>query len=208
MQDRIPTLFLFLRGLFMSLLILGLCFFLGIHSAKLFFPELRANTIERFGEYGWKAIYSIFALLGFTLIVMGYAEARYSPIWLWYPAIWLNYLTNALMLFCFLFMASSNIPGNRIKAKVKHPLLIATKIWAFAHLISNPTLADFLLFGSFLVWAVLLFRKLRRLPDETPYSEPKWWKDAAAISLGLVTFVCFGRFFHPLLIGVSPFPHG
>jgi uncharacterized membrane protein len=52
------------------------------------------------------------------------------------------------MLFVFPLFLAANLPG-RIKTAAKHPLLAAEKIWAFAHLLLNGTLADVLLFGSF-----------------------------------------------------------
>ena len=33
-------------------------------------------------------------------------------------------------------------------------MLLATKVWALAHLLANGSLADVVLFGSFLAWAV------------------------------------------------------
>ena len=47
--------------------------------------------------------------------------------------------------------------GNTISTR-----LCSAKLWAFAHLIANGTLAAAVLFGSFLVWAVVDFASSRR----------------------------------------------
>lgn len=189
----------------MLLLVLGLVLFLGIHSAKMLFPQVRIQLINKVTENGWKGIYSLISVAGFVLIVIGYGQARYEPLWLWYPPIWLNHVTTTLVFFTFILLAASRVPGNRIKAKVKHPMLIAVKVWAFAHLLSNPTLADVILFGSFLVWSVSLFRTLKKQPAEMDEPAPDWRRDALTLLIGVLTFGCFGAFFHPKLIGVSPF---
>ena len=49
------------------------------------------------------------------------------------------------------------MPRNQIEAKLNHPMVLATKMWALAHVLANGSLAAAVLFGSFLVWSVLLF---------------------------------------------------
>ena len=58
---------------------------------------------------------------------------------------------------------------------MKHPMLTATKAWALAHLLVNGNLADVLLFGSFLAWAVanriaVGKRVVRKVPARRPES--------------------------------------
>jgi hypothetical protein len=53
------------------------------------------------------------------------------------------------------------VPGQ-IKAKLKHPFLVAIKTWALAHLIANGDLASIVLFGSFLAYAVYDRTTLKR----------------------------------------------
>ncbi len=110
------------------------------------------------------------------------------------------------------------VPGNRIKAAVAHPMVLGVKVWAVAHLISNGTLADVLLFGAFLAWAVADFRSARRraggegaaalqLPRQEA-AEPVPMlaaPDLIVIAIGLAGWAAFGTFLHAWLIGVRPF---
>jgi uncharacterized membrane protein len=45
-------------------------------------------------------------------------------------------------------------------------MLAAVKLWAVAHLLANGTLADVLLFGGFLAWAVADRIAVKRLTDQ------------------------------------------
>jgi len=139
----------------MSLLILGLILFLGIHSIRIFADGLRSRQVEKFGLLGWKAIYSIIALLGFVLIIYGYGEARLAPVVVWSPPVWTRHLAALLTIPAFILLVAAYVPGTRIKQKVGQPMVASVKIWAFAHLLANGALADVLLFGAFLAWAFL-----------------------------------------------------
>src|SRR5512139_1617412 len=137
-------------------LVTGLVIFLGVHSTRIFAPAWRERTIARLGAGPWKGVYSIASLAGFVLIVGGYAAARAAPdpVVLYQPPFWLRHVAMLVMLPVFPLLLSAYLPG-RIKAAVKHPMLAATKAWALAHLLANGMLADLLLFGGFLLWAVV-----------------------------------------------------
>ena len=49
-----------------------------------------------------------------------------------------------------------------MKAKLHHPQVLAVKVWAFGHLLATGMLHDVVLFGAFLLWAIVLFAVLRR----------------------------------------------
>ena len=139
----------------MLLLIVGLVVFLGIHSMRILAPEWRDAQRERLGEGRWKGLYSLASLAGFVLVVWGYARAwPVAPV-LYEPPVFMKHITLALMLPAMIALMVFNLPPGRLKPALKHPLLVATKIWAFAHLLANGDLASLLLFGSFLGWAVL-----------------------------------------------------
>ena len=126
----------------MTLLIVGLALFLGQHSTAIFAPELRSNIIRQIGERWWKVLYSIASLLTLALIIYGYAEARQEPIWLWQPQVAMRHTALLLTLVAFILLAAAYIPGNRLKSRVGHPMLLAVKFWALAHLLANGTFAD------------------------------------------------------------------
>src|SRR6202051_2462884 len=138
----------------MSLLIVGLVLFLGVHSVAIVAPALRARTIHRLGEGAWKGPYALVSLAGFVLICYGFGLARQAPVILYSPPIWLRHGAVLLMLVVFPLILAAYLPG-RIKTAAKHPMLAAVKFWAFAHLLANGSLADVLLFGGFLRWGVL-----------------------------------------------------
>ncbi|MEY3252619.1 MAG: hypothetical protein RL227_1592, partial [Pseudomonadota bacterium] len=145
----------------MTLLILGLVIFLGVHSARIVAEPWRARTIARLGEGAWKGGYALLSLAGFALLVYGYGQARMAPVVLWASPTWTRHLAALLMLVSFVMLAATYVPRNGIKAKLRHPMVLAVKVWALSHLVANNTLADLLLFGGFLVWAVLSFRAAR-----------------------------------------------
>jgi uncharacterized membrane protein len=190
----------------MIILIAGLVIFLGVHSISIVDRPWRDRMFAHMGEKKWKALYSITALIGFAMLVYGYGVARHNPIVVYVPPYWLRYVTGVLMLPVFPLLFASYLPG-RIKSTVKHPMLLAVKIWATAHLLANGMLADILLFGGFLAWAVIDRISVKRNPrGPVDRIAPSTRNDVIAIGGGVVTYVVFMRWLHAWLIGVVPFP--
>jgi uncharacterized membrane protein len=191
----------------MSLLILGLVLFLGTHSLRMFADGWRTTTRARMGEGAFKGVYTLLSLAGFALICYGYGLARQSPVVLWQPPVAMRHVAALLTLVAFIFLAASGVPRNSIKSKLKHPMVLGTKVWAFAHLLSNGNLADVVLFGTFLVWAVLNFRAARgrdRAQGIT-YAAGTASGTAITVVVGVVLWVVFALWLHGMLIGVRPF---
>jgi len=155
----------------MTVLILGLAIFLGVHSIAIVSADLRARALAKLGEGGWKGLYALASLGGFVLIVYGFGLARQSPVVLYTPPHFLRHVTFLLMLPVFPLILAAYLPG-RIKSALKHPMLAAVKFWALAHLLSNGMLADVLLFGGFLAWAVLDRISLKRRPPHRGGARP------------------------------------
>lgn len=186
----------------MALLILGLVIFLGIHSIAIAAPDLRARAIARMGEGGWKGMYTLVSLCGFVLLVYGFGLARQSPVVLYTPPHFLRHVTFLFMLPVFPLLFAAYLPG-RIKTAAKHPMLAAVKFWAFAHLLSNGTLADVLLFGGFLAWAVLDRISFKRRPPQVlRTAPPRRFNDLIAVVSGLAVYALFIGWAHRWLIGV------
>jgi uncharacterized membrane protein len=186
------------------LLILGLAVFLGVHSLAIVGPEFRARSIRRMGEGAWKGLYALLSLAGFVLICYGFGLARQTPVILYSPPVWLRQVTLLLMLPVFPLLLGAYLPG-RIKSAAKHPMLAAVKIWAFAHLLANGTLADVLLFGSFLAWAVIDRLSLkRRAPAVLRSAAPGPWNDVLAVLIGLAIYAVTVGWAHLRLFGVAP----
>jgi uncharacterized membrane protein len=185
-------------------MILGLVIFLGVHSIAIVSPGLRNRAVARLGEGAWKGLYALLSLLGLLLIIYGFGAARHSPV-VWYtPPPFLRHVTFLFMLPVFPLLIAAYLPG-RIRTAMKHPMLAAVKLWAFAHLLSNGMAADVLLFGGFLAWAVLDRISLKRRPPQAiPSAPPAAFNDVIAVVLGLALYVLFLFSAHLRLFGVSP----
>ena len=191
----------------MTLLILGLVIFLGMHSVAIVAPAWCDARIAQRGERTWKGLYAVASLVGFVLLVYGYGLARQAPVVLYTPPAALRHVALLLMLPVFPLFIAPYFPG-RISRATKHPQLLSVKIWATAHLIANGTLADVVLFGAFLAWAVADRISVKRRPavevHKVPGAAPSGANDAIAVVVGLAVYVVFLFWAHRALIGVSP----
>jgi uncharacterized membrane protein len=190
----------------MGLLIFGLVVFIGTH---LFTTRraARAGLIARIGEGPYKAVYAVLSLI--SLVLIGYGFARYRAagmIDVWHPPIWTKHLAAALVWPAVIFVVAAYIPG-RIKAALKHPMLVGVKLWALAHLIANGDLGSIVLFGSILAWAVFDRITLKRRSDAGGPSIPAGGvrNDIIAVVVGTLVYVGLGLWFHPAVIGVPVF---
>jgi uncharacterized membrane protein len=190
----------------MTILVLGLIIFLGLHSVRMLASDWRTAQIARIGEGPWKGLYSLASLAGLVLIVWGYGAARANPTLLWNPPDWLRYVTIVLTFVSFILIAAAYVPGTRIKARLGHPMVAGVKTWAFAHLIANGTLAGTILFGGFLLWAMVNFAVSRRRDRDSGVTYPTGTLagDAIATFVGAIAWVVFAFFLHGWLIGVRP----
>ncbi|MBD1549357.1 NnrU family protein [Roseibium aggregatum] len=190
----------------MELLVLGLLVFLGAHALPIF-SGARNALVARLGAMPYRGLFSVVSAVGLVLIVMGYGQARMdgSPL-LYDPPAWTRHVTMLLMLPVFVLLIATYVPG-RIRKITRHPMLVAVKLWALAHLLSNGDLASVLLFGGFLVWAVADRISVKRRGDPgTPFSVEVAGKgpaaDIFAIVAGLVVYGLFVWKGHALVIGV------
>ena len=141
------------------------------------------------------------------MIIWGYGQARLTPTPVWLPPVATRHIAILLMLPALILMVAAYVPGNVLKAKLHHPMVLSVKVWALAHLLSNGNLADILLFGSFLIWAVFNFRAARQRdranPTEAGASKPLALILTLVLGTGAWAALIMGG--HRLLIGVSPF---
>jgi uncharacterized membrane protein len=187
----------------MTLLIAGMVVFFGMHLVRVLAPGLRDAGIARFGALGWKAVYSVVSLAGFALLLYGYAATRWSSPQLWAPApAWIRMAVALAMLPVLVVFVAAYVPG-KMRAAFRHPMVLATAAWAALHLLVNGRLADLLLFGGFLAWALLLAVASFRRPPAVAVKSPALAWDAVAIVAGTAAWwwLAFGGG-HILLFGM------
>ena len=207
----------------MTQLILGLILFLGAHSVRIWADGWRNQTIEAYGEKAFKGVYALVSILGFYLLVVGYGEARLQTVALWNPPIFTKHISLLLMLFSSILLMATYIPRNHFKMRLGHPMVLSVKVWALSHLLANGYLADLVLFGSFLIWAVLNFRSARArdralllnlndaedpaaepLTESESTNQPKLLSTIITLVGGMAIWALITFVLHAKIVGVSP----
>jgi len=191
----------------MAYLLAGLLLFLGVHSLRIFADGWRAQQIGRIGPLPWKGLISVLSLAGFALLVWGWGMARQTPVVLWQPPVGMRHAASLLTLLAFVLLAAAYVPGNAIKARFHHPMVLGVKTWALAHLLSNGNVAHVVLFGSFLAWGVLLFIASRRRDrrEVTVYAPGRLAPTLVTVVVGVAAWAVFAFKLHGMWIGVRPF---
>ena len=190
----------------MTLLIVGLVLFLGVHSVRIFADGWRTRMMTRLGEKGWKGLYSLVSIAGFVLLIYGFGLARQQPVLLYVPPLWLRHLNALFTLVAFVLVTAAYVPRNHFKAKLGHPMLAGAKTWAFGHLLATGMLHDVVLFGAFLLWAVVDFVVSRRRDRANGTVYPAGTLGGDAVTVGVVAWAVFAFLLHARLIGVNPMP--
>ena len=185
-------------------LLIGIVLFFGAHSASIVALPVRDRMVAS-SETAWKAVYALASIAGIVLMVRGYAELRATPTVLYATPYWMRHVAALLLLPVFVFFIAPYFPG-RIKTALKHPQLVAVKLWAVAHLLVNGMLADVVLFGSFLAWAVVDRISLKRRPQRPlPGAPESAANDVIIVVVGLALYAVFAFWAHAWLFGVRPF---
>jgi uncharacterized membrane protein len=189
----------------LAVLILGLVVFIANH-LFVSFRDARAAAIARLGKPVYHTLFGIVSLIGVALIAWGYATYRANDwVQVWTPPDGMRHATIGLMLIASILIAAYIVPSH-IKAWTKHPLILAVKTWAFAHLLINGDLGSMLMFGSLLAWAIFAFASARRRKDVVlPRAPDGWLNDGIVIVLGIAIYLALGFWFHPHVIGIPVF---
>jgi uncharacterized membrane protein len=188
-------------------LLLGLLIFFASHSVRIIADDWRAKFIAEKGNLAWRGLFSVVSLVGLVLIIYGFGMSRADPVFLWNPPLWTRHVAALLVLVAFFLLVAAYIPRNHIKAKLGHPMFLGIKVWAFAHLIANGRLGDVLLFGTFLVWAIVGYSAARKRDRKAGvvYESGTLTGSALVSSAGTVAYAVFAFGLHSLLIGVPVF---
>lgn len=186
----------------MTALIIGLLGFHGLHSIRMVAPGFRQNMITKLGEGAWKGGYSLATLLFLVLIVMSFRNAQAQSDILWQLPTWGRHVAFLFMLGAFILIPF-NMRSSRFRFITHHPFLLAIVLWSSAHLLVRSDTASVLLFGSFLVWALINWVSNKRRGGDMPPLAPLYI-DLIAIAGGVIAWFLFFMFGHEFLFGVSP----
>src|SRR5882672_5043731 len=189
----------------MAYLVLGLVLFLGVHSVSIVAPAWRDRIAVRLGN-AWRCLYSLLSIAGFVAIIWGYDIARRNPVVLYTPWASARYLTAVLMIPVFPLVLAAYFPGH-IKRALQHPMLAGIMLWSLAHLLSTGTLANVMLFGGFLAWAIadrFSYRWRAQRPIQT--APAMRLNDVIVVAVGLAFYIAFTHWLHARWFGVQPLP--
>ncbi len=194
----------------MTLLVAGLLIFLGMHSTRALSDGFRSRMVTRLGLGPWKAVYALVSLVGFVLIVHGWSAAKAETVLLYATPAWTRHVASLLVLPAFILLPAAYVPGTRIRARIGHPMLLATKFWAASHLIANGLLHEVVVFGAFFAWAVFAYVAARRRDrrDGVVYVTGPVARDLTVLAVGIVAYAVFAFWAHGVLFGVVPFAGG
>lgn len=184
----------------MALFILGLGVFFATHLFTALARKPREALIARLGAGAYKGLYSLAAIAGFALIVIGWRSADASV--LYSSPAWMTHVVHLLVLAALILLAAAYLPKGKIAAAAKHPMLAGVKLWAFAHLLVNGELRSVLLFGSFLAYGIIDRIAVKKRGEPTPAAGPAA-NDAIAVAAGAGAFAAIYFVLHPYIAGVA-----
>jgi uncharacterized membrane protein len=136
----------------MSLLVAGLVLFLGVHLVPTV-PPLRAELAGRLGDRGYRGAFSLVALAGLVLIVVGFGRAAREP-QLFTPSATAIAIAPIAMVVAFVLLAAANMRSH-LRRRLQHPMLLGVLIWASVHLLANGDLRGTVLFGAFVAYTIV-----------------------------------------------------
>lgn len=184
----------------MTLLIIGLVIFFAVHLVPAM-TGLKQSLKDRFGDNGYRGVFTVISLVGFVLIIWGYARAEWADVY--FPPDWGRSVTMILVLLAFILLAAANMKG-RIRKTLKHPMLIGILLWGAGHLLANGDQASVLLFGSFVAYAVVDIT-LASAQGRVAQFDVKPVHDIMAVVGGTAVYAVV-LFLHPYVIGVPVIP--
>jgi len=195
----------------MLLLVVALILFIAVHLIRVLAPGFRLAMIAKVGRAGWIVIQSLLSLATLVLLVYAFGEARQTTGILYNPPMGMAHLTATLMLVAMICLVAGLLPAGYISTKTKHPIVLAIKIWALSHLLSNGETSSVLLFVAFLAWGVILRIALKKRVRAgeialRPFRSGRF--DIIAVVVGIVLWAAFIWKLHYWLIGVYPLAIG
>ena len=184
----------------MYFLIAGTVLFFATHLYSAFRTRTPGQDIRvRMGTMKYMGLYSLISGLGFVLMLWGYGLARPS-MQIYTPPNWGIAANMSLMLPALILLLAAYGPRGYIKQYTKHPMVLSIILWSVGHLLANGELNSIILFGSFLVYA--LIDRMAVLGRPEPLKKPTIIGDLYAVIVGVVVYYLFIKHLHELIIGV------
>lgn len=152
----------------MNDLLLAAVFFVGTHLA-ISSTQLRPELISRFGETGYRVLYSLVSVCALLWFILAYKNSTYEPFW--FGGSRAELLAMLLMPIAVFFVVAGNStanptsvgqspdpdssePARGIIRVTRHPTMWGVGIWAILHIFANDDVASTLFFGAFAVLAL------------------------------------------------------
>lgn len=187
----------------MTLLIIGLLLWSGIHFVPSLFIDLRAGLIKKLSLSAYKGLFTVSIVISIVVMVAGWKSIE--PDLLYPPPAWGRYVTFLLALLTFILFVAARRKTN-IKRVLRHPQLVGAVFWSVGHLFSNGEVRSLILFMGIGVWALVEMALINRRegvwvrPEPLPIS-----KDVVTVLAGVVVSSVL-VFAHGYITGVSLLP--
>ncbi len=182
----------------MHYLVSGLVLFFGVHSVPMF-PSFKASLESRVGALRFRGIYSLVALTGFVLILVGVSRAEFHVVFT--PPAWAAIVANLAMPVAFCLLVAAYVPNN-FRRVIRHPMLSGIFLWALVHFLANGDFASILLFGSFATYSVVDIVSANRRSPAPEVARQPFAMDGLVLAIGFAAFWAV-RHFHLQLFGVA-----
>lgn len=160
---------------------------------------LRDALIAKYSRKGFFAVYGAASTLALVLIIYGFYERDFIAIY--EPPIWGAEFNKGAMFLAFWLLVGQWFNGW-FKQFLKAPMLVGIGVWAFGHLCANGDLHSLILFGGFLIYAIIgfYFKLQKPLPDATYHYK----QDIKAFFSAFLIYVFVG-IMHPFFTGIGVF---
>ena len=183
----------------MILLAFGVVFFSVLHLIPAL-PEAKAALIERVGAKAYGPVYGAVSVVALVLIIVGWRWSAFVPVY--EPAAWDRYANYGMTLIAFLCLGIFLFRG-KLRQALRFPMGIAVLFWGTGHLLANGDLAGIILFGGFLIYAVLHIA-IGMAKGIRPSAEVRAGHDLLSLLAGVALYGVMTQL-HPILIGVPVF---
>ena len=187
----------------MSLLMIGVALWCGVHLVPSLAAGFRQGVIDKLGNGPYRGVFSLAILASLVLIIIGWRSTPEQYLYALPP--WSRWAGFLLMIVSFVLLGATHY-ATSIKRYVRHPMLLGVFVWALSHLLTNGTSRAVILFGGLGLWALIEMPLInRRKGAAVPPAAPGVFAEIRGLAISAVIFTIV-LFLHPYFTGVSPLP--